>query len=255
MNSGYSIAIPDPTRIMVGTIGVADANYCRDIASRVFSMRQAWIPRAHCSTTGGFATLGCATYLDVGSSPSPERDYYCRLFEQNQLLMAHFGDLLDRMRVRLGIAFKSDIKMTEDFALPGFHIFWGTSLVDEPTPDLSHFDTQFQMLPWSGYRGISAPKSFTLPVCLPDGGASLDLWPITYREFLEGPGQSRSAHQYARDTSEHCRTHFYELGICTIQNDLWLHRIGRCGTRGANDYRITLQGHLFEIDGQWIAYW
>jgi hypothetical protein len=120
---------------------------------------------------------------------------------------------------------------------------------------LAHFDTQFQMLRWRGQWGTAAPKSFTLPVSLPQGGASMDMWPITHREFVDGPGRTRNAHQYAGDTPELCRTHWYELGVCTIQNDLWLHRIGRCGTRAANDFRITLQGHLMEIDGQWITYW
>lgn len=256
MNRAETITAPRTSRTMLGTISVADVERCRELTERVFSLRDAWIPRAHCGQHGGFATLGCATYLDVCSSDRPQRDYYDRCRGQNELLRSNFGDLLERVFAKLSEAIQAEIYVSEELALPGFHVFWGTSLVDVPTPSLCHFDTQFQSIRWHGRWGNSSPKSFTVPICLPVGGSSLDLWPITYRELLEGSSsRGTSLLEYVVSQQHHCQTHWYELGICTIQNDLWLHRIGKSGTQAPMDYRITLQGHLLEVEGQWIAYW
>jgi hypothetical protein len=122
-------------------------------------------------------------------------------------------------------------------------------LLDRGRAAWSHFDAQFQWLRWPGKVGTSKPYSFTLPIALPVGGASLDYWRIEPKDL------DPADEDYTVRDPEARETYWYELGTLAAVKGLWLHRIGACGTTRAADYRITLQGHLIEVDGRWIAYW
>jgi hypothetical protein len=189
--------------------------------------------------------------LDVSSSAEPATTYYARVPDENRLLACEFGDVLNDVLGALGRLTGRQVVTDPNLALPGFHIFWGTSLVDTPTDRMNHFDIQYRALRWVGSWGPEPPRSFTVPIVLPAGGSSLDCWPIRYGDVDPSP----HAHPQAACSLEHGTTIWYELGKMLVHTDLWLHRIGRSNSRGPRDYRITLQGHLLEVNGNMVAYW
>lgn len=227
---------------------------CKWISERVFNLSNYWIHRNETGPSGGCATLGCASYLDIGCSTSPQTDYYDRCQHTNQILMDNFADLYDRVKYTINRFVGINFEFENNTALPGFHIFWGSSLLKTPTPKMWHFDSQHRIIDWKGYLGNYPKLSFTLPLKLPAGGASIEIVPVKAQELNSKAGEY-DLDQIAKKYQGVNTTYWYNCGKLGLQTDLWLHRIGRSGSQAPEDYRITLQGHLLNVDNRWIAYW
>ena len=66
----------------------------------------------------------------------------------------------------------------------GFNIFGADALAVGQTTLTPHFDMQFYAAGY-GYIDSDGVLSLTIPVLMPEGGASLDYWPIDFDGFNE----------------------------------------------------------------------
>ncbi|MFZ0269321.1 hypothetical protein [Caulobacter sp.] len=224
-----------------------------DLRRRVMSLRESWIGRGEPDRTE-FHTLGAASYLDFCCSDDPQRDYLDRAPRENQVLWRAFGDLYETLRAALEARLGEPVRFTEDFALPGFHIFSGEAIASAAKAPV-HFDGQYQYLPWGRPLDLVPPLSFTMPVALPEIGGGLDVWNLT-------PNDVRRANDLGMDTDvdrikdrKHKTFHPYTPGVVALHSGLLLHRIGDVGPLGPGDHRITLQGHGVRLDGAWLLHW
>jgi len=200
------------------------------MVDRLWEMRDSW-----CRRGNAFYTLGAATYLDVcGGDGSLER-YEVIHDNSNLLLLSRFGDMLEEVRRAINQITGQCCRLTDRFALPGFHIFLAGSLHQRFRDNL-HLDLQYTYLPFEADL-FTPTLTFTLPLALPSGGAGI--------EFCRRSG---------KDPRGILRVEPYVPGEILLHSGRALHRRAyfpasdRC-------IRITLQGHGLLVDGCWILYW
>jgi hypothetical protein len=236
------------------SLPLLDQEECDFVRRRVLELRDTWIPR------GGpelpFYTLGAASYIDTTIVQGSNEPYVSKLVETNPLIRENFGWLLAKVMRALSIHLQAVVKVADELALPGFHIFEGYAV---PMGETSiHFDLQYLNLPGplpaKGDR--SSPISFTLPIHLPQGGAGLNTWPCTYDDVMEhwrSATEIKPLHQMA---AERERTfHPYTPGIMALHSGLLMHQIAPIAKVVPEDQRITLQGHGMFVDDAWTIYW
>jgi hypothetical protein len=214
---------------------------CVELSQRVHALNESWIRRGN-----QFFTLGTASYMDAASSTS---SYEAKAKMQNHFLLNSFEALLHRVRIFVEQLTDEPAFFDDSFALPGFHIFTfhGEDRRKENVAARAHFDLQWRSV-LKG-RIPSATLSFTLPIELPSGGASMAVWPIHYSAF-EALGVS--AGEYA--TSHAFQTVDYISGRVVAHDGLVLHAIG-FGPIASEGFRITLQGHGVKLKEGWLLYW
>lgn len=219
---------------------------CIELRSRIWSLRDHWIARGQ-HEPRDFFTLGVAAYLDVLDSSDAEESYYARLHSSNRLLVAHFADLLERVRRFFTAFFATEVALADELAIPGFHIFLGQAIQRASTAP-AHFDMQYEALRFGRPMDDELPFSFTLPIALPPAGGGLTTWPVFDEEWR----RAGSAVVDARDGS---LTYAYSPGTLLLQYGHVLHRIAPSGALSLDDERITLQGHGIRSGGRWQLYW
>lgn len=203
-------------------------------------MRSSWIPRY--TSIGNpqevvFHTLGRAIYLDIAYSEDPNKDYYACIRNANTLLRSNFSDLFDQV-VRIIAEITGDsVSLTENLALPGFHIFERSGL-ERISNNEPHYDLQHMRVKWPPGREGGAMLSFTLPIILPACGGGLEVW-----EDASKYGSLDAAY------------YPYDIGSIFIQEGMVLHRVAKRTGMESNERRITLQGHGVRVSGHWILYW
>lgn len=230
-----------------------DADEVEQIVGRLFKIRNAWTIRG-CGNERLAFTLGRAAYLDFCSGDQPERDYLIQAPIDNGQLMAEFGDMYDRVRRVFEVQLGSPVIYTEKFAIPGFHIFFGSAIASAASAPV-HFDGQYQYLPWDSELDPVPPISFTLALRMPTVGAGLDVWHIT-------PDDVQRAASFGMETEldrlkdRKLKSYYpYRLGSLTVHSGLLLHRIADLPGISDDDQRITLQGHGVRIHGTWHLHW
>jgi hypothetical protein len=215
---------------------------CLGISERIHGLKSSWIRRGN-----HFFTLGTASYIDAVSSTT---NYQTSAKEQNCLLLKSFEGLLQRVRAFVEHLTGENAFFDESFALPGFHIFTfhGEDRGKENVASRAHFDLQ-----WMNVLKGRVPRatlSFTLPIQLPSGGASMAVWPIHYSAFR---AVGVSASDYAM--SHPFRRIEYVPGRLVAHDGLILHAIGAESTPSSEGFRITLQGHGIKLEEGWMLYW
>lgn len=185
-----------------------------DIAARVLSNEQLWIPR---SNHIPFYTIGRAAYLD-GKTP----EYLSESLERNAALMELFPELYVEVLAYLSRELKEPVYLATDLAIPGFHIFKSNPAFLQSGGEW-HIDYPHITL---GLGSVDH-STFTVPVMLPTGGAGLDRRGIDGEEYYLP----------------------YREGVIVWQVGLEDHRLAKLHTYIPNEYRITLQGHLIRRDG------
>lgn len=210
-------------------VQAVDPAQCPDLVQRLVELRPQWASRGN-----AFYTLGAATYLDVCGTPGLDRyDAFHRL--TNPILSTHFGDVLGRVRDVLEDVVGAPCRLTDRFALPGFHIFLAQSLQQRFRDNL-HLDLQHTYLPFDAE--LTTPTlTFTLPLSLPAGGAGIEF-----------------CHRQGGDPRGVLSVERYHLGELLIHSGRALHRRAHLP---ASDQcmRITLQGHGLRVGSEWILYW
>jgi hypothetical protein len=123
--------------------------------------------------------------MDAGW-PETSRRYYDTAHAYNATLKTHFSWLYELVRSALEQHFEAPTSYREDLALPGFHIWLYPGIFTQPTASV-HFDLQYLQLPWQDDQAadFTQPISFTLPIKLPAMGGGLNVWELSYEEFME----------------------------------------------------------------------
>jgi hypothetical protein len=233
-----------PAGLMV-ELPVLDRDDAREIEGRVRALRPRWASRGY---RGSF-TIGRAAYIDAAHGADAAAEYYEKLEAGNAVLREQFGGLLERVADRLGDQLGHEAELTDELALPGFHIFEGPGL---PVGDkgVPHFDLQHRYLRWPSEPDPERLISFTLAIAIPREGAGLDTWDIGHTEAREA-GKSVAELQKGKEV---VRTR-YRVGHLYLQPRMILHRIAGVPRLHDGDIRITLQGHGAYVDGRWVLYW
>jgi hypothetical protein len=223
---------------------VLDAADCDRASETTLSLREHWTQRSPAAT---FFTLGAASYLDASKS----QPHYLELARaSNPMLERNFGWLHEKVKSFFEELLGERAFYDHTYALPGFHVFVmsGADRSGDRPANRAHFDLQFM----HAIPGIE-PKgtlSFTLPVNLPTGGSSMEIWPARYQDAIR---RKFTALEYA---AEHpSQTVEYVPGRIVVHDGMVLHAIGGSSTTRPSGYRITLQGHGVKMPEGWLLYW
>ena len=190
------------------------------ILKHIFSCRPLWQSR---SDDYPFFTLGKSAYLDGNTI-----EYHRESVWLNELLYRNFSDLYDTVLECLAVQLGEEITLTQDLALPGFHIF----PTDEKFLDMAgkwHTDYPHVTLG----LGEQGAQAFTLAIELPSSGGGMD-----YLDVMGG------LHHVP-----------YEEKDLVLHSGLTPHRISGITEYCPCEYRITLQGHLIRRNNNLEAFW
>lgn len=190
------------------------------ILKHIFSCRPLWQSR---SDDYPFFTLGKSAYLD-----SDTLEYHRESVWFNKLLYRNFSDLYDTVLECLSVQLGEEITLTQDLALPGFHIF----PTDEKFLNMAgkwHTDYPHVTLG----LGEQWAQAFTLAIELPSSGGGMD--------YLDVMGE---VHHMP-----------YEEKDLVLHSGLTPHRISGITEYCPCEYRITLQGHLIRRNNNLEAFW
>lgn len=180
----------------------------QDIAERLFSLKEHWQLR---SEYYPFYTLGKSAYLD-GASPE-----YHNHHKTDIILIDNFEDLILSIITYLSEFYGEKILLTDDLAVPGFHIF-ESNLKFEGMSGSWHYDLPHQTLKIDGADN----STVTVVIKIPKSGAGLD--------WIDDNGHQ----QYLAYNEQDIITH----------NGMTPHRIAAFKDIVDGEYRITMQGHL-----------
>ena len=213
----------------LATLELFDEAGCEDWVLLVLLMRRHW---RHRHARAPFFTLGLAAYLDwsAAAGASAYRDE-ALLRENNALIDAHFAPLLARVAAALGAHFGLPVRLTDEAARPGFHIYLPYPAFGLPVAsvhrDLQYRDVFARLAPADGDL-----FSFTLPLSTPPG-SGLSLW-------------SRGAGDPERIA--------YRSGTLVLHDGLLKHQaVLACD---GDLERITLQGHGIRTpEREILLYW
>lgn len=216
---------------------------CAAVADQVRRLNSHWTPRS----TGGFYSLGAASYLDAVTDHAR---YLAAAQATNALLLASFAGLYDRVTAFLRELLDEEVALDRERAVPGFHVFvlTGRDRGNDNPARRAHFDLQWRL----AYPGAQpdGTLSFTLVIATPSGGAGMALWPLRWEQASRS---SRDA--WERTLEESPQVVPYAPGRLVLHDGLVLHAIGSAQAARASGYRITLQGHGVRMGGRWRLYW
>ena len=233
----------------INSINLLSDLECEQASSIVYSLKESWI---HRHPFAPYYTLGAATYLDVIRN---KHDYYGLAKVNNLILIKSLDWLYEKLIEILETYLQAPVKLTQDKALPGFHIYLGFKLFELSVAPI-HCDLQQHSLNWNKTEqtDFNNPISFTLPIALPKTGSGLNIWDstLTY-ETLQTDENKQEIEQSIK--FEEKTFHPYQLGQMIIHSGLAAHQavIGKELKQGED--RITLQGHALFSQGSWQLYW
>jgi len=190
------------------------------ILKHIFSCRPLWQSR---SDDYPFFTLGKSAYLDGNTI-----EYHRESVWLNELLYRNFSGLYETVLECLAVQLGEEITLTQDLALPGFHIF----PTDEKFLDMAgkwHTDYPHVTLG----LGEQGAQAFTLAIELPSSGGGMD-----YLDVMGG------LHHVP-----------YEEKDLVLHSGLTPHRISGLKEYSPCEYRITLQGHVVKRNNNIEVFW
>lgn len=243
-----------------------DQAMCAEIVERLHDLDAFWLPRhPHLP----FYTLGATNYYDI--TANPQRPYRRLAQQYNPLLLERFPELYAALLSTLRARLQQPIDFLPGAALPGFHIF-------EAHPDFAagaghdilhgawfrqrdgmgfpgnpiHVDTAHLALGLPAVvAGQALPTlSLTLPLCVPQEGAGLKLWPLCAADL----DALDEAAQMQRLRCSASRQVEYRPGRLLVHDGDCYHQARGLPVQGGQ-YRITLQGHGAWIENQWRLFW
>lgn len=239
---------------MITSIEILTAEQCAHVRSVVHELREFWIPRGQ--PPHPFFTLGVASYIDASEPSDINNRYYSRAHQYNSILKEHFDWLYTIVRAVLEEYLGSPTSYKEDFALPGFHIWLSSAIITKPTASI-HFDLQYLKLHWqaSDKPDFTRQVSFTLPIRLPMRGGGLNVWDLSYEEFINAYNRGLVTSIPEMQRFKTMTFYPYTPGTLVLHSGHLLHQIAPTAEVQDTDERITLQGHVLYCDGQWKFYW
>lgn len=167
-------------------------------------------------------TLGRATYL----SPKFDRT----ITEDNEFMHHHFDWLFDKAMSKVKEVLNIDnISIAENVTTPGFHIFTGPM----GKMDIPHYH-------------IDNTINHIIPDAPDDG------WMHSFSCLLENISDPPAHLDYKYEGKYHKQ--FYQIGKMNFWNAYMPHKIGGVNSVRDNEYRISFQGHIAKIDGEYKVY-
>lgn len=228
-------------------IEVLDGEACADLVQRLLSITDSWQERhALDDQIHSFHTLGAATYLDTPETYGPVAA------AANPVLRDNFGDLLDRVGHAITARTGHPTQLSDDLALPGFHIFRGDH---RAPPGLMYGGTVHVDRPHDRHSfpfTIDATLSLTLPIRIPACGAGMHHWSDVPSAMMTGPKAPHAMSLVQREWYDaHKRYIGYTAGAMVLHDGLTVHQLANPGRTRDDEYRISLQGHGVLGDGTW----
>lgn len=194
----------------------------QDILEKVYKLTSLWVSR---SDEYPFYTLGRSAYLD-----GKTKEYYAESEWQNELLAQNFYGLYSKLLDSLAFIFDETVILTEDLAIPGFHIFPSDpTFIEKNIAGNWHQDFPHVTLG----AGIDDAYAYTVAIALPRSGGGMEY--ITKANTVAYLPYKRK-----------------EL---ILHDGLTFHRIAGLKEYVPNEYRITLQGHIIRRNGQLETFW
>ena len=226
---------------------------CDEVGATVHLLKSFW---SQVNPPSDFYTLGVASYIEFCGTRDEQVEYYGKARRYNPLLKEYFGGLLENVRSTLERQLGGPVSYTEEFAIPGFHIWLADAIPTHETASV-HFDLQYQRLNWPSPSEVEydKPVSFTLPIKLPKRGGGVNVWDLSYREITSLTEQGVPVDV---DSMRGERTQFqypYSPGKLVMHSGQFLHQIAPVPEVEPGDERITLQGHALRCGGRWQVYW
>jgi len=165
-------------------------------------------------------TLGKALYLSHLQNDS--------ITSQNQMMYKQFSNLYSKTIRKLEEIFDiSGIEVATDKSSPGFHIFKGPSSSVDVGPM---------------HKDVSIKKYNIVD----------DNWIYSFSVLLENINNP-PAHLIYKYNNKEC-SHAYELGKINIWNAFMSHKIGGVNGLSDTEHRITYQGHIAKVGGNYKIY-
>lgn len=228
-------------------IELLDGHACADIVERLLSVSDSWHERhALNDQIHSFHTLGAATYLDT------DETYGAIAEAANPVLRDNFSDLLDRVGAAITARTGHPMRLSEDLALPGFHIFRGDH---RAPPGLMYGGTIHVDRPHDRHEfpfAIEATLSLTLPIRIPACGAGMYHWSNVPAAMMSGPKAPHAMPPEQRDWYDTDKQYVgYTAGAMVLHDGMTVHQLANPGRTNDDEYRISLQGHGVLGDGAW----
>jgi hypothetical protein len=228
-------------------IELLDDTACTDLVQRLLTLSDSWQERHTLNDQiHSFHTLGAATYLDTDETYGPVAA------AANPLLRDSFGDLLDHVGNAIAERTGHPTQLSEDLALPGFHIFRGDQ---RAPPGLMYGGTIHVDRPHDRHKFpfiIEGTLSLTLPIRIPACGAGMFHWTDVPAAMMTGPKAPYTMPPELRDWYDtHKQFIGYTAGAMVLHDGLTVHQLANPGRTQDDEYRISLQGHGVLGDGAW----
>lgn len=228
-------------------IELLDDGACTDLVARLMSVSGSWYERhALDDQIHSFHTLGAATYLDTDEAYGPVAA------AANPVLRENFSDLLARVMAAITARTGYPARLSDDLALPGFHIFRGDH---RAPPGLMYGGTIHVDRPHDRHKfpfAIEATLSLTLPIRIPACGAGMYHWSDVPESMMTGPKAPHAMPPEVRDWYDTNKRYIgYNAGEMVLHDGLTVHQLANPGRTRDDEYRISLQGHGVLGDGTW----
>jgi hypothetical protein len=197
-----------------------------------------------------FSTYGLPAYQCDRLSQT----YRAQAHRCNPLLLRKFEDLYGEVLLRIERIFAAPVRFHSQLSVPGLHYFSSDAL-DRFGVGGIHYDYSFSKVDWE-YCDRPVEQFWSVVVVLenPAFGATIDFYKDKAR-----PLDGYFPENYCANTVEIASSIALESGSLAIFNGLQLHRIGASKTTSdlmsQGRPRITMQGHLYPIDGELIFFW
>lgn len=238
-------------------IPVLDPDKAAEVVLKIEGLRHLWNNRL---SGFPFWTFGAASYLDATKDLGW---YQTQTRKWNPVLAENFEELNELVLENLRELTGEPVQQSEDFALPGFHVYQSCDRAKDGGK--VHFDLQHHFLPWPDSVDRDKVFSFTLPVSLPESGGGLWLWPELPEELDSHIASSQRINNYGHGIAGACEEWAmqtppeqveYEVGTLYAHFGKRLHKIAPFRSSTDQQKRISYQGHgVWCEDRGWLVYW
>ena len=222
---------------------------CTNILEKLISRKENWENRIPKSDY--FMSYGALTYLDADKD---NLNYKEKSIYFNKLLMEDFSWVYDKIKKYYQEKFIKPVVFKK--ALPGFHIFQNPKAIDLEVAKNSaaiHIDLPQIFHNW-GSNWI-ASSSFTIAIELPKCTAGLNIWKDnSVFDNIKTTFYDQMSKEDQIKVTNNAEYYPYKLGHMYEQSGMIRHQITVKGEVLENERRITMQGHLVEVDDEIIIY-
>ena len=179
-----------------------------------------------------------------------QKRYVEQALATNPIMKENFSWLYQLVTDLLSEHLGKPVRLRHDISYPGFHIVMNDSVFGKHSAPW-HIDPDSIFINWKYPLKVSDIKTFTIPVCLPPAGATLDIKDLAFSDVFGKPDE-KSIIKRAKIAGRFP----HKLGQIFMMNGTRFHRIGLLNPPyDKKAMRITLQGYLIPQKGHWIIHW